>query len=193
MLTRLIATSLCVLTLAGCGLTPSQPRVTSTARVTAADYSGTYLGLCFEPSPEIADTASRLRSEFGFLDLSHAVPARKGTELHMTVGYFRNLMPYQAEKIAEHFRGKSAYLYITGYGVAKEQAAYFTVQGAEEARADLTAMGVQFSADDPHVTFGVSPGNPRDVHGVPKKAQQAVGPYKFLATFHLKQGTKSLW
>ncbi|HEY9855786.1 MAG TPA: hypothetical protein V6D05_08635 [Stenomitos sp.] len=193
MFARLIATSLCVLTLAGCGLSPAMPRTTSAAKTTAADYSGCYLALTFDPSPEVADTESRLRQQLGFLDLSHAIPPRMGEELHLTVGYFRDLRPYQAEKIAETFRGKDAYVYINGYGVVNQQVVYFTIQGAEEPRQTLTAMGVQYSADDPHVTFGVCPGNPRDLHGVPKKAQQAIGPYKFLARFHLKQGTKNLW
>lgn len=191
---RLLSVSLCLAFLTGCGVPATSSRTaTASPHATAADYSGTYLALCFEPSQEVADTASRLRQQLGFLDLTHAVPPRKGDELHLTVGYFRKLMPHQADQIAQTFRRKDTYLYIDGYGVANKQVAYFTVQGCEEARATLKGFGIQFDSDDPHVTFGVHPGNPRDVHGVPKKAQQSLSPYKLLASFHLKQGSKNIW
>lgn len=190
-MTRLLVSAL-VLALTGCGLTP-QPRPLGMPSARAAGYAGSYLALCFEPGPELADTASRLRRQLGFVDLAHAIPPRKGDELHMTVAYFRKLEPYQAERLAQRFRGKETYLFIDGYGVANRQVAYFTVQGTEEARSALTGMGLRFSADDPHVTFGVSPTNPRDLHGVPKQPQQALGPHKLLAQFHLKQGSKNLW
>lgn len=191
---RLLSVSLCLAILSGCGVSAPSTRTTSGAvSATAADYAGTYLALCFEPSQELADTASRLRQQLGFVDLRNAIPPRHGDELHLTVGYFRKLMPHQANEIAQRFRGKDAYLHIDGYGVANQQVAYFTVQGSEEARTTLKGLGIQFSGDDPHVTFGVNPGNPRDVHGVPKKAQKPLSPYKLLATFHLKQGSKNLW
>jgi len=111
----------------------------------------------------------------------------------VTVGYFQTLAPRDAEAIAEHFRGHEADLVVNGYGVANNQAAYFTVDGLEDARGELKGMAIAFSADDPHVTFGVSPANPRDVHNVPKKAQFAMGPFKVHALFHLQQGTKTFW
>lgn len=193
MFARLLSTSLLFVLLAGCGLTPAAPRTPTTPSTRAADYTGSYLALCFEPSQEITDTAARLRQQLGFVDLSRAIPPRKDDELHVTLAYFRKLEPYQAERLAQHFRGKETYLYIDGYGVANGQAAYFTIQGTEEARAIVGGMNLPFSADDPHATFGVSPGNPRDVHGVPKKPQQSLSPYKFLASYHLQQGTRNIW
>lgn len=178
--------------LAGCGVAPhaSAPQA---ERVQATGYNGCYLALTFEPAPDIASEASRIRAQLNFLDLSNAIPRRNPDELHVTVGYFKKLMPYQAQRVAEMFQRKDAYLHIEGYGVANGQVAYFTVTGIDEARAALKQQGIEFESDDPHITFGVSPTNPRDVHGVPKKATQKVGPYKLLAQYHFKQGAKNLW
>lgn len=159
----------------------------------ASAYNGCYLALSFAPSEAIAGEAQRLRHQLGFLDLSHAVPRRDPAELHVTVGYFKKLLPYQAQRIAELFQRKEAYLYLDGYGVANQQVAYFTVAGIDEAREALKQQGIPFEADDPHVTFGVSPSNPRDVHGVAKKALHKVGPYKLIAQYHFKQGARNLW
>lgn len=193
MLTRLLSVGLSLLLLTGCGHAALLPASSPTPRVSAADYSGSYLALTFEPSPQVADTASRLRQQLGFVDLSHAIPPRKGDELHVTVGYFKKLAPHQAEKLAQRFRGQDAYLYLDGYGVANRQVAYFTVRGCEESRTALDGLGIAYSGDDPHVTFGVNPGNPRDVHGVPKKLQTSISAHKLLAYYHLKQGSRNLW
>lgn len=194
MFLRLLSAGLCGLILAGCGVAAPLPGAAiPVSRPAATDYAGSYLALCFEPGQEVTDTASRLRQQLGFVDLSHAVPPRKGDELHVTVGYFRKLMPHQANQLAQKFRGQDAYLYLDGYGVANRQVAYFTVKGCEEGRAALDALRIPYVADDPHVTFGVSPANPRDVHGVAKKAQTPLSAQKLLASFHLKQGSKNLW
>lgn len=179
-------------TLAGCGIAP-HTAAPQAQRIQATAYNGCYLALTFSPEGAIANEATRLRQQLNFLDLSNAVPPRESDELHVTVGYFKKLLPYQAERIAEMFRRKDAYLYIDGYGVANKQVAYFTVTGVDEARTALQKQGIAFEGDDPHVTFGVSPVNPRDLHGVAKKAQQQVGPYKLLAQYHFKQGAKNLW
>lgn len=178
--------------LTGCGVAP-QATTPQPERLKASNFSGCYLALTFEPAPAIANEASRLRQQLNFLDLSFAIPKRDTDELHVTVGYFKKLLPYQAQRVAELFQRKDAYLYIEGYGVANKQAAYFTVTGVEDARATLKQQGIEFSGDDPHITFGVCPSNPRDIHGVPKKALQGVGPYKLLAQYHFKQGSKNLW
>lgn len=191
---RLLSAALCCVILAGCGAAaPLAPQASPASRSSTADYAGSYLALCFEPSEQVADTASRLRQQLGFVDLSHAVPPRRGDELHVTLGYFRKLAPHQANELAQRFRGQETYLYLDGYGVANKQVAYFTVKGCEEAHAFLEGLRIPYAADDPHVTFGVSPGNPRDVHGVAKKAQHPLSPIKFLASFHLKQGSRTLW
>ena len=39
--------------------------------------------------------------------------------------------------------------------------------------------------DDPHVTIGVSPEHPQDVHGVPKLAQHPFGPLQVRASYQL--------
>lgn len=192
MFLRLLSASLCLVALTACGGPAPLPAPLAT-RLVASDYSGSYLALTFEPAAEVADTAARLRRQLGFVDLTHAVPPRKGDELHVTVGYFKKLAPYQAERVAQTFRGQDTYLYLDGYGVANKQVAYFTVQGCDTAREALKGMGIAFAGDDPHVTFGVSPGNPRDVHGVPKKAQWPLSPQKLLAYYHLKQGSRNIW
>lgn len=183
------------LLLSGCGLAPQAdvPHVTSMPKLRAADFTGTYLAVNFGPSPDMEAAAENLRVQLGFVDLSHAVPPRDPREYHVTVGYFQNLTDHDAETLAERFRGHDLDVAITGYGVANQQAAYFTVDGIDDARAVLAGTNLRFTADDPHVTFGVNPANPRDVHGVPKQAQQNIGPYRIHAEFHLMQGAKKLW
>ncbi|MBO9539605.1 hypothetical protein J7643_03330 [bacterium] len=194
MSSRFALSSLLVLgLLAGCGLSP-QTSAPQAQRVQAsAAYNGCYLALTFTPSPTIAGEASRIRQQLKFLDLSNAIPKRDTDEMHVTVGYFKKLLPHQAQRIAELFKNKDAYLYVEGYGVANNQVAYFTVSGVDEARTALKQQGIVFEGDDPHITFGVSPTNPRDVHGVSKKAIHPVGPHKLLAQYHFKQGSNNLW
>lgn len=188
--------ALAALTLAGCGVHPvtlPQARAIAPHAIQARDYSGAYLALDFNPTPELASTSDRLLQQLHFVDLTHALPPRSGDEFHVTIGYFQHLSTPQAAALNDHFNGQSAELAIDGYGVANNQAAYFTVRGVEEARQVLQGLKIPYSADDAHVTFGVSPDNPRDVHNVPKKAQAPVGPFKFTAQFHLMQGPKKVW
>lgn len=179
--------------LAGCGLAP-QLASSTVAPTTAEDaLSGAYLALTYTPTPEIADWASRLRADLHFVGMRHAVPPRDSDDLHVTVGYFQKLERSDAAQIAEHFRNRNAEIQVTGAGTAKGQVAFFTVEGLELARTQLHDLKVTFAADDPHSTFGVSPANPHDVHGVPKKAQRPLGPYRVTAQYHLMQGTHRIW
>lgn len=179
----------------GCGL-KSPTLQTEQATVKAQEshhYKGTYLAVTFDPSAEVEADAARLRSQLGFLDLSHAIPPRTCETLHVTIGYFQSLDPQQAQELTAGFRGKQATITLDGYGVYNKQCAYFSVKGIDEARRILSGKGIRFTCDDPHVTFGVCPANPRDAHGVPKKAQKMVGPYAITGEYHFMQGSKIVW
>lgn len=184
-----------LLVAAGCGLnTPTIEADRSTVKAQDSQpYQGSYLAITFDPSADLDADAARLRRQLGFLDLTHAIPPRTCPSLHATIGYFQNLEPKQAQEIALAFRGKDAVITLDGYGVYNKQCSYFTVKGLEEARKFLSSKGVRFHCDDPHATFGVCPTNPRDAHGVPKKAQQYVGPYLIKGQFHFMQGSKIFW
>lgn len=194
MLSRcLLALGLASLSVAGCGTPSLVPPPSAPATLQASSFRGTYLALTFEPSAEIAQAAFGLRGELGFVDLGNAIPPRDPSVYHVTVGYFNDLEPRQAQQLAEQFQRQGTDLTLDGYGIANQQAAYFTLQGLDEARHLMNDDQLRFSADDPHVTFGVNPGNPRDVHGVPKKALRPVGPFRIHAAYHLMQGEKTLW
>lgn len=194
---RPVALVLSLLTLAGCGLAPASMLPAARPLSLAAQDSGlvgAYLSLNVEPSDALNQEAMQLRGELGFVDMSQAIPPRDGSQMHVTIGYFQNLTPAQSEQLREHFHGQRSQVTINGWGVAANQAAYFTLAGdVDSARQFLQQAHIAFTADDPHVTFGVNPSNPRDVHNVPKPSQHALPPITLMGDVSLMQGTKTLW
>lgn len=157
------------------------------------DLAGSYLSLGFQPSDELAADLARIRQLLGFVGLERAVPPRDPDHLHVTVGFFRTLAPYQAERMRARFQGESLHIRLTGYGVAGERVAYCTVEGAEPVREWLRQQQIPFEADDAHCTFGVHPDNPRDIHRVPKPMQRPMTVRQVLTDIHLCQGKRALW
>lgn len=189
----LIACAAAVLTTA-CGHAPhAAAPVASRLAALDANLSGVYLAVNFRPTEALEREAAQLRRELGFLDMAHAVPPRSGEALHVTVGYFQKLNGDQARTLGAHFRGRRATIVIDGYGVANQQVAYFAIKGIDEGRQELQGLKVSYDADDPHVTFGVCPANPRDVHHVSKKAQHPLPAATMEGEYHLMQGTKEIW
>ena len=183
-----------MLTVSACGVAPrATAPVPGRPAAFDANYNGAYLSLNFTPPAALERQAQQLRGQLGFLDMSRAIPPRSGEELHVTVGFFPKLNVEKAKAIGVRFRGKRLSLTIDGYGVANQQVAYFTVAGLEEDRKVLQGLKVPYDADDPHVTFGVCPANPRDVHHVSKKAQHAIAPVALEGEYHLMQGKKAIW
>lgn len=190
----LIACAAAALTTTACGLAPhAAAPVASRIAALDANLGGAYLAVNFRPTEALEREAARLRHELGFLDMTHAVPPRSGEELHVTVGYFQKLNGDQARAIGTHFRGRRATVVIDGYGVANQQVAYFAIKGIDEGRQELQGLKVAYDADDPHVTFGVSPAKPRDVHHVAKKAQHPLSAFTMEGEYHLMQGAKQVW
>jgi hypothetical protein len=192
-LSLLIACAAAALTPA-CGLAPhAAAPIASRMAALDANYNGAYLAVNFKPSAALEHEAAQLRTQLGFLDMAHAIPPRSGEELHVTVGFFPKLNLDQAKALSARFRGRHAQIVIDGYGVANQQVAYFTIKGIDEGRQDLQGLKVPYDADDPHVTFGVCPANPRDVHHVAKKAQHPLPATTMEGEYHLMQGTKQVW
>lgn len=173
---------------------PVVAQAQSQVRTNSGTIQGAYLSVDIRPSRPLYNTARDIRMSLGYIDMGQAIPARPPDEFHVTVAYFQNLSRNSAEKLAESFRHQALPLKVEGWGVAKQQAAYFTVSGLQDLRKRLHGVVPEsFSADDPHVTIGVVPGNPHDVHGVPKPAQTAITPITVTGDVHLRQGDDILW
>ena len=183
------------LALTGCGLAQPEatPRAAAGLLAQSKSLNGAYLAVSFRPSGAFERQAEQLRRQLGFVDMSHAVPPRSGQELHVTVGYFKHLSADELQRLRRQFDGKKAQLTVTGYGVANKQVAYFSVEGIEADRRFLQGEGLRYDATDAHITFGVSPKTPRDVHGVAKKAQKPIEPVTIEGEYHLKQGQRVIW
>jgi hypothetical protein len=154
--------------------------------VAQADSVGSYLSLEFKPTQAIARQAGKTLDQLGYLDVSHAIPPRDPSVYHATVAFFhQQLTKDQVTLLERHFKGKQQTLKVAGWGVAGNQVAFMTVNGIEDARSFLKANGLEGSMDDPHVTIGVSPEHPQDVHGVPKLAQHPFGPLQVKASYQL--------
>jgi len=191
---RKLLTCLSLALVAGCGLPRMSPadQMVSTYQQTR-DLAGSYLSLGFEPADDLVAELNRLRLGLGFVGMDRAIPPRDPDHLHVTVGFFRSLMPYQAERMRARFQGQAVHVRLTGTGVVRDQVAYCTVEGVEPLRAWLREQQIPFEADDAHCTFGVHPGNPRDVHRVPKPLQQPMTVRQVLTEIHLCQGKRALW
>lgn len=194
---RFLFAGLLALAATACGHMPSARMASLPTPVTThakTDLTGAYLSIELRPTQALLETARRLRMQLGFLDMGHAMPARAADEYHVTVAYFRKLSGRSAQKLAETYRHRQVELTVTGWGVAERQSAYFAVSGLEDWRSTIYAMQVDpFTADDAHVTFGVSPQGRRDVHGVAKQAQHALRPLDLVGDVHLKQGNRRIW
>lgn len=165
---------------------PARPRIPTGARNTASGPATGYLALVFAPSHEVADQVRGILGPLGFVDPGHMIPPRDPEVLHATVAFFHVVLPETTLEALDHsFRGKDEHLTINGTGVVNQQVAYLTLAGLDAPRAALKTLGLAGDMDDPHITIGASPGNPRDIHGVPKPAQRPVGPYEVDATYHL--------
>jgi hypothetical protein len=181
---------LCLL-LSACGMAPRAVQAPASAVQAQADSVGSYLSLEFKPTQAIARQAAKTLQGLGFVDVSHAVPPRDPSVFHATVAFFHQALTAEQVALLEgRFKGKQQTLAVAGWGVAQDQVAYMAVGGVEEAREFLTAHGIDGSMDDPHVTIGVSPAHPQDVHGVPKLAQHPCGPLKVKARYQLYQPAK---
>lgn len=180
--------------LSACGLAPTT-RVQPESPVAAQHQNlhGAFLAVTLAPTAEFEAAGERVRRQLGFVDVGHAQPPRDPHALHVTVGFFRDLTQVQMGQLAHHFQGQTTPIVVDGFGVVQNQAAYFTVSGIEAARQTLQGLDLRYEGDDPHVTIGVRPEAPKDVHGVPKKAQRPEGPFRLQGTFHLKQGTRTIW
>jgi hypothetical protein len=155
---------------------------------------GAYLSVDLRPHLALFRQARTLRMQLGFIDMGQALPPRSPGDFHMTVAYFQNLSRNSAQKLAELFQKRSTSLEVTGWGVAKDQAAYFTVTGIEAWRSQIkAAIPESFSATDPHLTFGVHPDKRKDVHGVPKPQQHTLPAMRVTGDVHLKQGDVVHW
>lgn len=145
-----------------------------------------YLAAEFVPTTEVHDLITGMLTRLGFVDPGHMLPPRDPDVLHSTVAFFHEpLSPQNLDDLAARFKDHDVDLAVTGTGVANQQVAYLTIEGLKDARQALQSVNLHGEQDDPHATIGASPANPRDVHGVPKPAQQAVGPFHLQARFHL--------
>jgi hypothetical protein len=200
MMRRYALAGLVALLVPACGLPSVRPLtgvdVAQTAAVRAGDsqIQGAYLSVDLRPNLPLYRQARDLRMRLGFVDMGQALPPRSPGDFHITVAYFQNLSRNSAQKLAELYQHKTADIQVTGWGNCQNQAAYFTLKGIEPHREQIRkALPEHFSADDPHVTFGVHPGKPKDLHGVPKPLQNPLPPLRAVGDLHLKQGDNILW
>jgi hypothetical protein len=183
--------------MAACGSPAIRP-VTGVAvapiRAANSQIQGAYLSLDLRPSEPLSLLARDLRLKLGFVDMGKAQPPRSPDSFHITVAYFHQLSRHSAQQLAEKLKGHTAEVKIPGWGVVQNQAAYFTVTGINPYREQIRAtVPEHFSADDAHVTFGVHPTKPKDVHNVPKPQLTALTPLRLVGDLHLKQGDTTLW
>jgi hypothetical protein len=149
------------------------------------DLDSGYLALEFVPASDVATLIKNILLPLGFVDPGKMIPPRDPDVLHATIAFFHKKLPDSlADRFEGRFKGKSEQITINGSGIANHQVAYLTLAGIDDARKDLKGMGLAGDMDDPHITIGASPSNPRDIHGVPKLAQQAAGPFEVKASYH---------
>ncbi|MBC7541499.1 MAG: hypothetical protein H7338_02075 [Candidatus Sericytochromatia bacterium] len=195
---RHVVAGLMLASLIACGVPMSHPSMAPVrlqpVRVANTPLQGAYMCIELRPTAAMQAKARELRMSLGFLDMTRAIPPRAPEAFHVTVAYFKTLSPGSAQKLAERYQHAAVPLKITGWGVAQQQAAYFTVQGLQDWKPTIqTIVPDTCVGDDPHVTFGVHPGKPKDVHGVPKPLQNHLVPMDVIGDVHLKQGDRIVW
>lgn len=199
MIRRIALAALAAVLVPACGMPTVRPLTgvaAAPAPVVAAgsQVQGAYLSVDLRPNLPLFRLARDLRMQLGFIDMGQAQPPRSPEAFHITVGYFHQLSRNSLEKLSQHFKGHTAEVKIPGWGVAQNQAAYFVVTGINPYREQIHKLVPEnFSSDDPHVTFGVHPNKPKDVHGVPKPQLTAIPPMRLVGDLHLHQGDAVLW
>lgn len=199
MMRRFALAGLVALLVPACGMPTVRPltgvaEAPAPVRAAGGQLQGAYLSVDLRPSLPLFRQAQDLRRKLGFVDMGQAQPPRSPEAFHVTVAYFHQLSHGSAQKLADRFKGHTAELKVPGWGVANNQAAYFVATGVNPYREQIHgAIPEHFSADDPHMTFGVHPSKPKDVHGVPKPQLTALQPLRVVGDIHLHQGDDILW
>jgi hypothetical protein len=195
---RFLVACLMTVSLAACGQPISHlatvPAGRTSVHAASNDIQGAYLSIEVRPTAALSDKARDLRMTLGFLDMSHAIPPRASDAPHLTVAYFQSLSPNSAQILAQRYHGATVPLTVNGWGVVRQQAAYFSVLGLKDWRQNIKALVPEtFVSDDPHITFGVHPGKLKDVHGVPKPLQTPLPPIELVGDVHLQHGEVTVW